>query len=200
MITMHGGVYLAHRTEGLIQARAIQASIAAAFVMVLTFVAAGVWLQYIDGYRITSVIDAGALSDPMHKTVLRETGAWMINYGRQPWLWLLPALGVGGALMAAVLLRARQTLSAFACSALALLGVIGTAGTSMFPFIMPSSTMPAASLTVWDSASSQLTLSIMLGVTLIFMSLIMLYTGWAYRVMRGKVTLAYVKENEHGAY
>lgn len=194
MITMRGGVYLAHRTEGLIRARAVKAAVAAAVVMVLTFIAAGVWLRDIDGYRITSIIDPGALADPMNKTVLREAGAWMINYGRQPWLWLLPALGVLGALLAAVLLRARQTLSAFVCSALALLGVITTAGASMFPFIMPSSTMPAASLTVWDSVSSHLTLSIVLWVTLIFMPLIVLYTSWAYRVMRGKVTMAYVKK------
>jgi cytochrome d ubiquinol oxidase subunit II len=200
MITMHGGVYLAHRTEGPIQTRSVKASMAAAVVMVLAFIAAGVWLQYIDGYRITSVIDPGALSDPMRKTVQREAGAWMVNYGRQPGLWLLPALGVGGALLAAVLLRARQTLSAFVCSALALLGVITTAGTTMFPFIMPSSIMPSASLTVWDSVSSRLTLSIMLWATLIFMPLIVLYTAWAYRVMRGKVTLTYVREHEHDAY
>jgi cytochrome d ubiquinol oxidase subunit II len=200
MITLHGGAYLAHRTEGLIQARAVRAATAAALVMVLAFIAAGIWLQAIEGYRITSSIDPGALADPMRKTVLREAGAWMANYGRQPWLWLLPALGVLGALLAVVLLRARQTLAAFVCSALAVMGVITTAGASMFPFIMPSSTLPAASLTVWDSVSSQLTLSIMLWVTLIFMPLIVLYTAWAYRVMRGKVTLAYVKENEHGAY
>jgi cytochrome d ubiquinol oxidase subunit II len=200
MITMHGGVYLAHRTDGAIQARAVRAATAAAVVMVLAFVAAGIWLPHIDGYRITSVIDQNALSDPMRKAVLRESGAWMSNYGLQPWLWLLPALGVLGPLLAAVLLSARQTLSAFVCSALALLGVITTAGASMFPFIMPSSTMPAASLTVWDSVSSQLTLSIMLWATLIFMPLIVIYTSWAYRVMRGKVTQAYVKENEHGAY
>ena len=36
--------------------------------------------------------------------------------------------------------------------------------------------------------------------TLIFMPLIIVYTSWAYRVMRGKVTAAYVRENEHGAY
>jgi cytochrome d ubiquinol oxidase subunit II len=87
----------------------------------------------------------------------------------------------------------------FVCSALAVLGVISTAGASMFPFIMPSSTMPSASLIVWDSVSSRLTLSILLWVTRIFMPLIVLCTAWAYRVMRGRVTLAYVKENEHGA-
>ncbi|WP_114973622.1 cytochrome d ubiquinol oxidase subunit II [Rhodoferax ferrireducens] len=200
MITMHGGVYLAHRTEGVIQARAVKGAIWAALVMVLAFVAAGVWLQNIDGYRISSVIDPAALPDPLSKTVVREAGAWMANYGRQPLIWLLPALGVAGALLAVGLLLARHTLSAFVASSLAVVGVIGTAGASMFPFIMPSSSMPAASLTVWDSVSSHLSLGIMFWATLIFMPLIMLYTSWAYRVMRGKVTAGYVQENEHAAY
>jgi len=36
--------------------------------------------------------------------------------------------------------------------------------------------------------------------TLIFMPLIVIYTSWAYRVMRGKVTVAQIKANEHSAY
>ena len=200
MITLHGGAYLAHRTEGVIQARAINAAVGAALIMVLAFVGAGVWLQGIDGYRITSAVQAAALPDPLSKTVVREAGAWMLNYELHPALWSLPLLGVIGALMAAVLLRGRQTLSAFVGSSLALVGVIGTAGASMFPFIMPSSSMPNASLTVWDSVSSQRTLGIMFWATLIFIPLIVLYTGWAYRVMRGKVTAAYVQEHEHAAY
>ncbi len=200
MITMHGGVYLSHRTEGVIQARAIRGAVGAAVLMVLAFVAAGVWLQSIDGYRITSVVNAAALPDPMGKTVVREAGAWMSNYGRQPWLWALPALGVLGALLAAVLLHLRRTLTAFISSSLALVGVIGTAGASMFPFVMPSSSMPNASLTIWDSVSSHRTLGIMFWATLIFIPLIVFYTGWAYRVMRGKVTAAYVLEHEHAAY
>jgi cytochrome d ubiquinol oxidase subunit II len=199
MITMHGGAYLAHRTEGVIQARAVKGAVGAAIVMVVAFVAAGVWLQNIDGYR-TSVIDPATLPDPMNKTVVREAGAWMANYGRQPLLWLLPALGVGCGLLAAGLLLARRMLTAFVASALALVGVIGTAGASMFPFIMPSSTLPAASLTVWDSVSSHLTLGIMFWATVIFMPLIIVYTSWAYRVMRGKVTAAHIRENEHVAY
>ena len=201
MITMHGGVYLAHRTEGVIQARAVKGAIGAALVMVPAFVAAGFWISLgIDGYRITSVIDPNALPDPMTKTVVREAGAWMANYGRAPALWLLPALGVLGALLAALLLLKRATLTAFVISSLALLGVIGTAGASMFPFVMPSSSMPSASLTVWDSVSSHMTLGIMFWCTLVFMPLIVLYTSWAYRVMRGKVTAAYIQEHEHAAY
>lgn len=200
MITMHGGVYLAHRTEGVVQARARRAAIGAALLMVLAFVAAGVWLQGIDGYRITSVIDPSALPDPLAKTVVREAGAWMANYRLQPLLWGLPAMGVAGALLAAGLVAVGRTLVAFVASALALVGVIGTAGASMFPFIMPSSSQPSASLTVWDSVSSHLTLGLMFWATLILMPVIVLYTSWAYQVMSGKVTAAYIRENEHGAY
>ncbi len=40
----------------------------------------------------------------------------------------------------------------------------------------------------------------MLVATLIFMPIIIAYTAWAYRVMSGKVTVAYIRENEHGTY
>ncbi|MEN2397512.1 cytochrome d ubiquinol oxidase subunit II [Pseudomonas halotolerans] len=200
MITLQGGTYLAHRTEGAIQSRAVKGAVAAAIVLVCSFIVAGIWLQWIDGYRITSLVDTAALPDILSKTVVREPGAWMTNYERYPLLWLLPALGLGGAAGAALLLMVRRTLSAFVASSLAVIGVISTAGVSMFPFIMPSSTMPAASLTVWDSVSSHLSLAIMFWATLIFMPLIVMYTSWAYRVMSGKVTVAQIKANEHSAY
>lgn len=60
-----------------------------------------------------------ALPDPLGKTVVREAGAWMANYGR---IWLLPALGVAGALLAAGFLLARRTLTAFVVSSLAVVG------------------------------------------------------------------------------
>ncbi len=202
MITMHGGMYLAHRTEGDIQQRAVRAAVGAALVMVLAFVGAGLWLKFggIEGFVITSVIDPGAMPDPLNKTVARSAEGWWLNYAKQPLTWLLPVLGIAGALLAAGLVTVRRTLSAFVASALAIVGVIGTAGAAMFPFIMPSSSMPNASLTVWDSVSSRMTLGLMLGATLIFMPLIVFYTSWAYRVMRGKVTVAHIRANEHNAY
>nr|WP_224788174.1 cytochrome d ubiquinol oxidase subunit II [Pseudomonas fluorescens] len=126
--------YLAHRTEGAIQARAIKGSIGAAIVLVCSFIVAGIWLQSIDGYRITSVVDTPGLPDILNKSVVRETGAWMANYGHYPLLWLLPVLGLVGAAGAAILLMMRRTLSAFVASSLAVIGVISTAGVSMFPF------------------------------------------------------------------
>ncbi len=200
MLTLQGATYLAHRTEGAIQARSMRAGTVAALVLVLAFALAGLWLQRLEGYRIVSPIDPQAAAVPLAKTVVRATGAWMDNYARWPLLWALPTLGLLGALLAAALLHMRQTLAAFAASSLAVLGVVGTAGASMFPFILPSSSMPAASLTVWDSVSSHLTLGLMFWATLVLMPLILMYTAWAYRVMRGKVTAAHVQEREHSAY
>lgn len=202
MITLHGGTYLAHRTEGAIQARAIRAAAGAAAVTVLAFVGAGVWLRLagIEGFVITSVVDPAALPDPLAKTVVRSADGWWLNYRAQPLLWALPVLGVAGALLAAGLAVVRRTLLAFVASSVSIAGIIGTAGAAMFPFVMPSSSVPSASLTVWDSVSSHLTLGLMFWATLIFMPLIIFYTGWAYRVMRGKVTVAHIRAHSHTAY
>jgi cytochrome d ubiquinol oxidase subunit II len=83
---------------------------------------------------------------------------------------------------------------------MAILGVISSVGLTMFPFIMPSSSNPQSSLTVWNSSSSHLTLFIMLVATAIFMPLILMYTAWVYKVLWGKVTEADVSENEHSLY
>jgi cytochrome bd ubiquinol oxidase subunit II len=74
-------------------------------------------------------------------------------------------------------------------SALSVAGVIATAGLSVFPFLLPSSLDPNASLTVWDASSSRLTLGIMLFATAMFLPIILAYTAWVYRVLRGRVTL-----------
>jgi cytochrome bd ubiquinol oxidase subunit II len=201
MLTAHGAVYLAHRTEAEIQQRAVRAAYAALALALVSFTAAGFWLSFgIDGYVVTSVLDPAAHSDPTAKTVQRVAGAWLSNYHTAPLTLLLPFLVYAAAGAAAAALVRGRTGLAFIASSLLLVGVIGTAGASMFPFIMPSSSQPNASLTVWDSVSSHLTLGIMFWATMIFMPLIVIYTSWAYRVMSGKVTAAYVRENEHSAY
>ncbi|MFZ2269866.1 MAG: cytochrome d ubiquinol oxidase subunit II [Azonexus sp.] len=201
MITFHGAIYLTHRTEGEIQRRTLRATLIFGSLLLVTFSLAGFWLwQGIAGYAISSPIDPAALPNPLGKTVLRESGAWLANYGKYPASIALPVIAYLGTLAAMLLATRGRTLAAFVASSLAIVGVIGTAGVSLFPFVMPSSTDLRSSLTVWDSVSSQLTLNIMLWATLIFMPLIIIYTGWAYKVMAGKVTAAYIRENEHGAY
>ncbi len=201
MITFHGANYLAHRTEGDIQRRAITASTIFGLLLIVCFSLAGIWLVLgIDGYVITSAVDTGGMANPLAKTVARQAGAWLANYSREPLTILLPIIAYLGALAGILAVRSRHTLIAFVASALSLSGVIGTAGFSMYPFVMPSSSDLNSSLTVWDGVSSHLTLSIMFWATLILMPMIVIYTSWAYRVMSGKVTASYVKQNDHAAY
>jgi len=53
---------------------------------------------------------------------------------------------------------------------------------------------------VWDASSSLATLKIMFWVTLIFLPIVLSYTTWAFRVMRGKITLEYIHQNDHTTY
>ena len=200
MLIMQGGAYLAHRTLDEVQHRTLNYAAISSLVMAVLFVLAGVWIQSIDGYHITSPIDPQALPNVLNKEVTRQAGAWMANYHQYPLAWAFPALGVIMPLVTAILLKARKTLTAFIASSIAVLSVIMTAGVALFPFVMPSSSDPRSSLTVWDSVSSHLTLMIMLFVVVVLLPMIVGYTSWAYSVMRGKVTKAYVREQEHSLY
>jgi len=129
-----------------------------------------------------------------------QAGAWMHNYSVHPLTQLVPLIAFAGGALAILFALMHKPTLAFVGSALSMLGIIGTAGVSMFPFLMPSSTDPRSSLTVWDSVSSHMTLGLMFWATLIFLPLIILYTSWAYKVMSGKVTLDFIKSNDHSAY
>lgn len=200
MLIMQGGTYLAHRTVGDIQARSIRFTLMAAVAFVVLFIIAGFFVMRLDGYVITSELHKGSMINPTSKSVSTETGAWLNNYHQTPLLWAFPALGVVGAVLAMLLLKLKRTLLAFISSSLSVLGVIMTAGVALFPFLLPSSSQPNASLTLWDSVSSQLTLMIMLYVTVFLLPLVVAYTSWAYKVMSGKVTKAYIKENQKTLY
>ena len=200
MLVTQGGAYLAHRTEGDIQARTIKYTTMSAVTMVILFIVAGIWVTSIQGYAITSVVNTQALPDPMAKDVVRQSGAWLANFSTYPAAWAFPALGVVMPIITALLLKADKTLTAFVTSSFAVTGVIMTAGVSLFPFVMPSSTDPRSSLTVWDSVSSHLTLMVMLYAVVLLLPLVVAYTSWAYRVMRGKVTKAYIREQDHTVY
>ena len=162
LLLNHGSTWLQMKTDGFVESRARSASMVLSLVTVTLFILAGVWIAFgVDGYVVTSTIDTGAVTNPMHKTVATETGAWMNNYGLYPWMVVAPALAILGGLACAFFSKAARGGWAFVSSSVMIAGVILTAGFSMFPFLMPSSTMPDVSLTMWDATSSEMTLRIM---------------------------------------
>ena len=187
MHAMHGGSYLALKGDGAVEARAARFSSLAAIVLVVLFTIAGVWVMQLDGYAISSAASMDGPSNPLMKTVARVAGGWLGNFEALPLLWLAPVLGYAGALGVLVFARAGLRVLAMLASALSVAGVIATAGLALFPFLLPSSSAPNDSLTVWDSSSSQGTLFIMLVVTIVFLPIVLAYTAWVFRVLRGKV-------------
>ncbi len=201
MLALHGATYLGLKASGAIVERAVRAGRVAAFVAIVLFALAGVWVAFgIDGHVITSALPHDGPSNPLLKTAAMQGGAWLNNYKAFPLTIGAPIAGFAGLALAALLIGTRLPMLAFLASGLGVAGIIATAGLALFPFMLPSSLEPRAGLTVWDSSSSHLTLGIMLWVTLIFMPLILAYTAWVYRVLRGPITAAFVERNDHAAY
>jgi len=201
MLVTHGAIYLVLKTDGAVSARARGAAEIGAVVTVVLFAAAGLWVWLgIDGYAITSAIAADGPSNPLLKTVVRQPGRWFANYAAHEWTLIAPGLGLAGPLLALLFTATRWRALAIIASALGIFGIIATAGLSMFPFLMPSSIAPAASLTVWDASSSRLTLFVMLLVTLLFLPIVLVYTAIAFRALRGMVTASMVEKNSANLY
>lgn len=201
MLVMHGATWLQVKTEGPVAERARAYGSVAAIATVVLYAAAGVALwAMVDGYRITSAISVAGPSNPMFKTAEVAAGAWFANYAAHPWTWAAPVLGLVSPLLAFAMLRLRRAVPALLASALGIAAIILSVGASMFPFILPSSLDPRASLTVWDSSSSHMTLFIMLVATTIFIPLIVAYTSWVYKVLWGKVDGQAIEDGSGHAY
>jgi len=201
MLVMHGGAYVACKTEGVIRARAGTAARGAAMLLILLLAAAGLWAAKLNFYVLQNFAGTDGPSNMLLKTVSRAPGALLANYHAAPVTILVPALAFLAAAATILLLRkaVRPGLT-FITSGLCVASIIGTAGVSLFPFILPSASTPSDSLIVWDTSSSLLTLQIMLFATAIFLPLIIIYTSWVYYMLRGPVTLATIARDDHTAY
>lgn len=201
MLATHGGIFLAIKTNNSIQQRAIYYARFFGLLTITFFAISGIWLiKYIPGYVITDHVLMDGPSNPLHKKVTLQLGAWLLNYVAYPATLAAPISGFFGAILANLFLSIRWFKLAWVMSAVSIAAIIVTVGVSMFPFILPSSSNPEMSLIVWDASSSHLTLFIMLIATMIFLPVIIAYTSWVYYILRGKVTSDYVKQNQHQVY
>ncbi|MEZ5446194.1 MAG: cytochrome d ubiquinol oxidase subunit II [Gammaproteobacteria bacterium] len=200
MLCTHGAIFLQLKTDGVIAERARRTARRLGTALLLAFALGGVWVSQVDGHVVTAVPDPGGVVVPTQKTVELVRGGWLRNYGQYPWMALAPVAGFAGFALALLLSWRRSATPAFFCSAIGVAGVILTAGFSLFPFLLPSSIDPNVGLTVWDAGSSHRTMLIMLGVAVVFLPIVIAYTAWVYRVMRGKLTPESIVENTHTAY
>jgi cytochrome bd ubiquinol oxidase subunit II len=166
LFLVHGAIWLAVKTEGPLHEKA---SAAASRLWLVLLVVAVVFLV------------ATWFATPLYG-----------NYLAHPVLFLLPLVTVAALLATRFFMLRAAWWTAFAASALTIgtatmFGVVG-----MYPNIYPSSLNPAYSLTAFNSASSTLTLTIMLIVALIFVPIVLAYQGWAHYLFKDKVTEEHV--------
>ena len=200
MVVLQGATWLQMKTTDALHVRARNVAQLCALLTTILFVAAGFWVQNLEGFVVVSEAANQAASNPLAKEVAVQSGAWMQNYQAMPILWLAPLIGAVMPLLALLASRFERGGWAFLFSSLAIAGVILTAGIAMFPFVMPSSTFPSHSLTMWDATSSELTLSIMTIVAAIFVPIILAYTLWCYIKMFGRLDAQYIEDNKHSLY
>lgn len=202
MLVMHGAAWLAFKADGTVSARAKAFGSRAALLTAVLFAGGGVlvWLGLLGGYTVTSPVVWDGPSNPLGKTVVRDSAAWLANFRAYPILWLVPLLGIVSPLLAMLGFRSGREGLTFLASKLGIAMIITTVGVAMFPILLPSSTNPDHSLAVFDASSSRATLRNMLVATVIFMPIILAYTAWVYKVLWGKVSEKGVKDAGSSAY
>ena len=199
MLMLHGCAWAAVKSENPIAARAERLSGWLSALFIGSYVAAGAWLLLgIEGYSISSASAGAAPSNPLLKTVTTG-GSWLADGALGDWACTIAALATLMAVLVAVLARRRHHRSAFLASSVMVFATLFSAGFALFPFLMPSSLDPRSSLTIWDASSSQHTLGLMLIAVIIFMPMILAYTTWVYRVLRGRISLQHIRDS-HSLY
>ncbi len=201
MLTMQGAVWQSMRAGEPIQSRAATVARLSALATIVLFAMAGAWVATLPGFEIVAGLNTNGAANPLAKTVIvSDPGSWLKNYSLYPMTLLAPALGFIGAAGVFALAKSRFYGLTFTFSSLTQAGVILTAGFSLFPFILPSSSNPNVSLTLWDSTSSHMTLGIMTVVAGIFVPTIIGYTTWCFYRMWGRMTSEELNQNSHSLY
>jgi len=109
------------------------------------------------------------------------------NFMQSPMLFLLPMLILGGIIMIFVFFRQEKYGKAFIASAISIISILLTAGAMSFP-VFVHAVDPAQSLTLFNSSSGSLTLTVMLIIALIGMPFVLAYNIWVYKTFAGKVS------------
>jgi cytochrome d ubiquinol oxidase subunit II len=162
MFLVHGLLWLAVRAEGELRDRASAWASRLWMLLVLvavTFLFASAWATSL----LTNYLNNPAL---LIIVLLPLAGLYGIrHYLGQMRLWL-----------------------AWGSSALTILGTAFFGVIGIYPALLPSTLDPAFSMTISNSASSPLTLKIMLTVALIFVPIVLLYQFWAYKTFSHTIT------------
>ncbi|HET7780100.1 MAG TPA: cytochrome d ubiquinol oxidase subunit II, partial [Rudaea sp.] len=200
LILAHGAAWAAVKSDASLAQRCGKAARVAMIAFAAAYAVAGLWLAFgLPGHALAGASGVDSASNPLLKQVILRP-SWFSGFAAaHQAFWLVPLITFAAA-AAALVLTARQTyLAAFAASAATIAATILSAGLALFPFLLPSSLDPGSGLTLWDASSSKSTLGLMLLAVVLILPVVLAYTGWVYRVLRGRVSLEHIRSS-HGMY
>jgi len=111
-----------------------------------------------------------------------------INYFAHPVLFLVIAITVLALVGIKVFLTKKTFFKAWFASAITIVGATFFGVIGLYPNMFPSNINPDFNITAHNASSSPLTLKIMLTVVVIFIPIVIGYQIWAYNLFKGKVT------------
>ena len=190
MLLTHGAMWIQLRTEAKIAQRARKVAFICGLATVVFFLAAGLISYQMTGWQLDVPAPYGSYHVITSKTVSVIEHGLFANYASLPILIIVPLGAVAGMLLAAWYGFKGRAERGIIFSSLGIACTIITAGTALFPFVMPSKVDPSSSLTVWDASSSQFTLSVMFYTVLLLLPIALAYTIYAYKKMWGKAQAA----------
>ncbi len=154
----HGAMFLTLKTEAYLVLRSRNVALKCGALAILLFVAC-MMMTYTNTDLFSSIAAGSILTIAAVVFVIGYGLAWMKKYG----------LG-------------------FTCGALAIICTTVAFFVGLFPRLMVSSLNPDWSLTIYNAASTQYTLSIMTIAAIVFVPIVLVYQAWTYWVFRKRVT------------
>ncbi|MDR3707114.1 MAG: cytochrome d ubiquinol oxidase subunit II [Capsulimonadaceae bacterium] len=112
------------------------------------------------------------------------------NFHRFPALVILPLLTIAGAVGIGVSLKAGNDNRALVSSAITLAALMGSAGASLWPNLLPNLGQASNGLTIYNTAAPQADLTIAAILNLIGVVAVVLYGIYVHKVFKGRVDLA----------
>lgn len=111
------------------------------------------------------------------------------NFRLRPWGWIIPVIAIVSLLLMRRFARREQYLRAFLSSTAYIVAMLGGAAFAMYPYLLPATTDPSYSLTIYNAKTGAYSLSVGLIWWLLGMVLAIAYFVFLYRSFRGKVRL-----------
>jgi len=165
VFAMHGAIYLVLKTEGEVQAM-------------------------VKGWARSTTIAFGLCYGLLTMATFVFAPHMAARIRETPWLILLPMLSLISIANVPREISAGREARAFISSSVGIATLLALFGMGTYPRIVISSPNPANSLTIYNAAASDVTLTTMTSIALLGMPFVLAYTIAIYQIFRGKVDVS----------